>query len=59
MCLYYYADTLIYIAKRLVVVVVSSVPVIKTLFRLAVAYSEDLLMLERLLGLNAVLMCTT
>ena len=49
-----YADALIYIGKRLVVVVVGSVQVAKPLSRLPVVHSEVLHLLECLLGLDEV-----
>ena len=51
-----HADALIYIAKSLVVVVVSSIQVVKPLSRLVVVQSEVLHLLECLLGLSTVLM---
>ena len=50
-----YAQALIYIAKSLVVVVVSSKQVVKLLSRLTVVQAEVLHLLECLLGHNTVL----
>ena len=50
-----YAEALVYIAKRLLVVVVSSLQVVKLPARLSVVHSEVLHLLECQLGLDAVL----
>ena len=54
-----YVEPLIYVAKRLVVVVVSSVQAVKLLSTLAVVHSEVLHLLKCQLGLNPVLKLST